>query len=101
MPSNRCKQCNQPSVEIDHYSEHLTGCQACNRWQASTGEWCRLALKSQRRKPSQAILEPNSSLGIGHRNGEIKGCGGTAKHRENDLLRSPDRCANRAALGSD
>src|SRR5690242_3694086 len=41
MPS--CKQCNQPMVEIDHYGERLTGCPTCNSWQASTGEWCRLA----------------------------------------------------------
>jgi len=30
-------------VEIDHWGERLTGCKTCNRWQASTGEWCRLA----------------------------------------------------------
>jgi hypothetical protein len=30
-------------VEIDHWGERLTGCPKCNRWQASTGEWCRLA----------------------------------------------------------
>lgn len=43
MPSSRCKQCNQPLVEIDHWGERLTGCPKCNRWKASTGEWCRLA----------------------------------------------------------
>jgi len=43
MPSSRCKQCDQPLVEIDHWGERLTGCPTCNRWQASTGEWCRLA----------------------------------------------------------
>jgi hypothetical protein len=43
MPSTRCKQCNEPLVEIDHWGERLTGCPKCNRWQASTGEWCRLA----------------------------------------------------------
>ena len=43
MPANRCKQCEQPLVEIDHYGERLTGCPNCNRWQAATGEWCRLA----------------------------------------------------------
>jgi hypothetical protein len=43
MPSNRCKQCNEPMVEIDHWGERLTGCYNCNRWQASNGEWCRLA----------------------------------------------------------
>src|SRR5262245_44211298 len=37
--SDRC----QPLVQIDHYGERLTGCPTCNRWQASTGEWCRLA----------------------------------------------------------
>jgi hypothetical protein len=41
--SNRCKQCDQPLVEIDHWGERLTGCPKCNRWQASTGERCRLA----------------------------------------------------------
>jgi len=30
-------------VEIDHWGERLTGCPTCNRWQASTGEWCRFA----------------------------------------------------------
>jgi ferric-dicitrate binding protein FerR (iron transport regulator) len=30
-------------VEIDHWGERLTGCPTCNRWQAATGEWCRLA----------------------------------------------------------
>jgi len=43
MPSSRCKQSNQPLVEIDHYGERLKGCPTCNRWQAATGEWCRLA----------------------------------------------------------
>ena len=44
MPaSSRCKQCDAPLVEIDHYGERLTGCPKCNRWQASNGEWCRLA----------------------------------------------------------
>jgi len=43
MPLSRCKQCNQPLVEIDHWGEGLIGCPTCNRWQASTGEWCRLA----------------------------------------------------------
>jgi hypothetical protein len=42
MPS-RCKQCDQPLVEIDHWGERLTGYPKCNRWQASTGESCRLA----------------------------------------------------------
>jgi hypothetical protein len=42
MPS-RCKQCDQPLVEIDHWGERLTGCPECNRWQTSTGEKCRLA----------------------------------------------------------
>jgi len=32
MPSNRCKQCNQPLVEIDYYGERLVGCIECNRW---------------------------------------------------------------------
>jgi hypothetical protein len=43
MQSSRCKKCDQPSVEIDHWGERLTGCYNCNRWQASNGEWCRLA----------------------------------------------------------
>src|SRR5262249_42199735 len=37
MPSSRCKQCDQPLVEIDHWGERLMGCPRCNRWQASTG----------------------------------------------------------------
>jgi len=41
--TSRCKQCAQPLVEIDHWGERLIGCPRCNRWQASTGEWCRLA----------------------------------------------------------
>jgi len=40
MPSSRCKQCNQPLVEIDHWGERLTGCPTCNSWQTATGEWC-------------------------------------------------------------
>jgi len=43
MQSSRYKQCDQPLVGIDHWSERITGCPTCNRWQASTGEWCRLA----------------------------------------------------------
>ena len=43
MPSNCCKQCNQPLVEIDHWGGQLTGCPNCNRRQALTEEWCRLA----------------------------------------------------------
>jgi hypothetical protein len=42
-PSTRCKQRDQPLVEIDHWGERLTGCPTCNGWQAATGEWCRLA----------------------------------------------------------
>jgi hypothetical protein len=40
---SRCKQCDQPLVEIDPWGERLKGCPICNRWQTSTGEWCRLA----------------------------------------------------------
>jgi len=43
MQWGRCKQCDQPLVEIDHWGERLTGCPKRNRWQAATGEWCRLA----------------------------------------------------------
>jgi hypothetical protein len=32
MPSSRCKQCNQPLVELDNYGERLVGCIKCNRW---------------------------------------------------------------------
>jgi len=32
MPSSRCKQCDQPLVEIDHWGERLMGCPRCNRW---------------------------------------------------------------------
>src|SRR6185437_13471902 len=39
----RSSGCYQPLVEIDHWGERLTGCPRCNRWQAATGEWCRLA----------------------------------------------------------
>jgi hypothetical protein len=42
MPSSRCKQCDRPLVEIDHWGERL-GCRKCNRWQTSDGELCRLA----------------------------------------------------------
>jgi hypothetical protein len=40
---NRCKQCDQPLVEIDNWGQRLTGCLTCNLWQADTGESCRLA----------------------------------------------------------
>jgi hypothetical protein len=40
MSNDCCERCEAPLVEIDHYGERLTG---CPRWQASTGEWCRLA----------------------------------------------------------
>jgi len=33
----------KPTLYRDHWGEQLTGCPTCNRWQASTGEWCRLA----------------------------------------------------------
>src|SRR4029453_14194496 len=49
MPSSRCKQCDQPLVEIDHWGERLTGCPTCNRWQAATGEWCHLRLMKSSR----------------------------------------------------
>src|SRR5262249_25727141 len=32
MPSSRCKQCDQPLVEIDNYGERLIGCIECNCW---------------------------------------------------------------------
>jgi hypothetical protein len=38
-----CDRCQQAVIEIDHYGERLTGCPTCNRWQAATGERCRLA----------------------------------------------------------
>jgi len=38
-----CDRCKRPLIEIDHYGERLKGCPGCNRWQAATGEWCRLA----------------------------------------------------------
>jgi len=41
--NEQCERCGGRIVEIDHYGERLTGCPNCNRWQASTGEWCRLA----------------------------------------------------------
>jgi DNA-directed RNA polymerase subunit RPC12/RpoP len=31
----RCKQCNQPLVEIDNYGERLIRCIECNHWRAS------------------------------------------------------------------
>ena len=42
MQWGRGKQCDQPLVEIDHWGERLAGCPKRNRWQAATGEWCRL-----------------------------------------------------------
>jgi uncharacterized Zn finger protein (UPF0148 family) len=41
--NDECERCGGNLVQIDHYGERLTGCPTCNRWQASTGEWCRLA----------------------------------------------------------
>jgi hypothetical protein len=41
--NDECERCSGKLVEIDHYGERLTGCLKCNRWQAATGEWCRLA----------------------------------------------------------
>jgi hypothetical protein len=32
MSSSRCKQCDQPLVEIDNYGDRLIGCIECNRW---------------------------------------------------------------------
>ena len=29
---NRCKQCGNALIEIDHYGERLIGCIDCNRW---------------------------------------------------------------------
>jgi putative flippase GtrA len=43
MSSKRCKPCDEPLIEIDHWGERLKGCLRCNRWQTSTGEKCRLA----------------------------------------------------------
>jgi hypothetical protein len=41
--NDECERCGGKLVEIDYYGERLTGCPKCNNWQASTGEWCRLA----------------------------------------------------------
>ena len=41
--NDECERRGGKLVEIDHWRERLTGCPKCNRWQASTGEWCRLA----------------------------------------------------------
>ena len=41
--NDECERRGGKLVEIDHWGERLTGCPKCNRWQASTGEWCRLA----------------------------------------------------------
>jgi hypothetical protein len=43
MSDNQCEQCKGHLIEIDHYGERLKGCPNCNRWQAASGEWCRLA----------------------------------------------------------
>jgi len=43
MSNDQCEHCEGRLVEIDHWGERLTGCPTCNRWQASSGEWCRLA----------------------------------------------------------
>jgi len=43
MSEYRCERCEGQLVEIDHWGERLTGCPTCNRWQAASGEWCRLA----------------------------------------------------------
>ena len=32
LSSSRCKQCDQPLVEIDHWGERLVGCIKCNLW---------------------------------------------------------------------
>src|SRR5207247_10036254 len=34
----------------------LMGCPTCNRWQAATGEWCRLAVEAVRRRPCKIII---------------------------------------------
>jgi len=31
------------SPRSTYYGERLKGCPNCNRWQAASGEWCRLA----------------------------------------------------------
>jgi len=41
--NNHCERCGGQLIEIDHYGERLKGCPSCNRWQAATAEWCRLA----------------------------------------------------------
>jgi len=43
MSNDKCERCGGGLIEIDHWGERLTGCPTCNSWQASTGEWCRLA----------------------------------------------------------
>jgi len=30
--AERCKQCGQGLIDIDHYGERLIGCIVCNRW---------------------------------------------------------------------
>jgi hypothetical protein len=32
MTPSRCKQCDEPLVEIDHWGERLKGCIECNTW---------------------------------------------------------------------
>ena len=43
MSNDCCERCEGRLVEIDHWGERLRGCPQCNRWQAATGEVCRLA----------------------------------------------------------
>jgi hypothetical protein len=65
--NKQCERCGRHIVEIDYWGERLTGCRKCNRWQASTGEWCQLApddivalraLKVTKNEPS---LKPGSA----------------------------------------
>ena len=43
MSNDGCERCEGRLVEMDYWGERLRGCPKCNRWQAATGEWCRLA----------------------------------------------------------
>src|SRR4029453_8671157 len=59
---DECERCCGQLVEIDHYGERLTGCPTCNRWQASMGEWCRLAaddIVALRARPDNGFGHPH------------------------------------------
>src|SRR5262249_39907014 len=60
VSSSRCKQCDQPLVEIDHWAERPVGCIKCNLWRKGRARMSATArLRMARWRNRHGFAEPS------------------------------------------